>query len=279
MDCYCLEKKDDVFHLRTDQNGWPSTVSVEDSDIIVFGDSHAFGYGVDQESAFFQLNPNIRIKPIGVPGYNVVQEFLVMERLAFQLRGKMIVWFIYIGNDIYDNLSPEMSGYRSPFVRQTQCNGKWEIVTSHLAPVPWTCSVGTRHSCQYPIRPALHSDTFLAQRAYSACEALIERGTKLCDQIGSRLVVMSIPSLLALSPRSLEKARRDHPFLGVIDPDYPDRRLGEVCQKVGVQFIALKNHLDRGDFKPADDHWTQRGHRRVAKVLWDLYNEPEHCMR
>jgi hypothetical protein len=199
--------------------------------------------------------------------------------MAVWISWKIIVWFIYIGNDIYDNLSPEMTGYRSPFVRQTQGNGDWEIVTSHLAPVPWTCSVGIRHSRKYPIRPALHSDTFLAQRAYSACEALIERGSNLCDQIGSRLVVMSIPHPLALSPQDVERARRDHPFLGVIDPDYPDRKLGEVCQKVGVQFIALKKHLDRGDFKPADDHWTQRGHRRVAKVLWDLYGDLQDRMR
>ena len=279
LDCYCLETRDDVFHLRTDKDGWPRTVNIEESDMIVFGDSHAFGYGVDPELAFFKLNPNLRIKPIGVPGYNVVQEYLTMERLGSQLREKIIVWFIYIGNDIYDNLSPEMSGYRAPFVREVQGNGAWEIVTSHLDPERWTCSRGSLHSRNYPIRAALHSDTFLAQRAYSACESLIERGSKLCEQIGSRLVVISIPSIFTLSSQEQERAQRDHPSLGVIDPDYPDRKLNEVCQKLGVRFIALKDFLDRQDFKPADDHWTQRGHRRVAKVLHDLYDDLQPCLR
>ena len=248
--------------------------------MIVFGDSHAFGYSIDQELAFFRLNPNLRIKPIGVPGYNLVQEFLTMERLGSQLREKLIVWFIYIGNDIYDNLSPEMSGYRSPFVREVQGNGAWEIVTAHLAHERWTCSKGIRHSRNYPIRAALHSDTFLAQRAYSACESLIQRGSKLCEQIGSRLVVMSIPSLLALSPQDHRENTKgsslswgDRPRLS------RSKARDEVCQKLGVRFIALKNFLDRQDFKPADDHWTQRGHRRVAKVLCDLYDDLDPCMR
>lgn len=273
LDCYCLEKRSDIFHVKTDRDGWPGTTRIDESEVIVFGDSHAFGYGIDQAKSFSQINPNLRIKAIGVPGYNMVQELLLMERLAPQLGQKMIVWFNYMGNDLYDNLSPEMNGYRAPFVRKNEGNGEWEIVTSHLASTPWTCSAGVKTlvRTKYPLKQVLHSDSLLARRAYSACESLIQRGAKLCNLVGSRLIVMSIPDTFALVPQQVAKAQTDYPFLKGLDADYPDHELGAICHKAGVQFVALKHHLDRNDYQARDDHWTEQGHRRVANVLRDLY--------
>jgi hypothetical protein len=34
-----------------------------------------------------------------------------------------------------------------------------------------------------------------------------------------------------------------------------------------VPCLLLGGELGRGDFKPHDDHWTERGHRRVADAL------------
>ena len=58
-----------------------------------------------------------------------------MQRYAPQLQGKLVVWFIYFGNDLYDNLAPDMYGYRTPFVREA--NGAWEMVTHHISPDKW----------------------------------------------------------------------------------------------------------------------------------------------
>ena len=273
LDCHCLEERGDIFHVKTDDDGWPGRASVTGSDVIVFGDSHAFGYGVDHERAFSELNPALRIKAIGVPGYNMVQELLLMERLAPELGGKTIVWFTYIGNDLYDNLSPEMSGYRAPFLRQTVTDGKWTIVSSHITSAAWTCSAGakTLYRNHYPMKPALHSDSALARRAYAACEALIERGGALSHRIGARLVVMSIPDAFSLDPKQIETARAANPLLKALDADYPDSRLQSICDRMGVQFVALKHVLTARDYQLRNDHWTERGHRRVASVLAGLH--------
>jgi hypothetical protein len=277
LNCFCLEASDDVFHVLTDEHGWPGSQSVENSDMVVLGDSHAFSYGVDHEKSFSQLNGGVKIKAVGVPGYNMVQELMLLEELAPKLRHKQVVWFCYVGNDLFDNLSPEMLGYRAPFLRRIQGSTGWEVVTSHLASQSWTCSAGARtlRRSGYPLMPALHSDTVFSQRVYSACESLIERGYQICKNNAAQLVVACIPDPFALDTRQIAAARNRYPFLKNLDQSYPDEKLQAICNKIGIRFIALKDHLELDDYKRLHDHWTERGHRRVAKVLYNIYRESD----
>src|SRR5918996_587832 len=73
---HCMEEKDDVFSVRTGPDGWPGNLTISKSKAVVFGDSYVFGYGVDARKTFFGLNHHVPTKPIGAPGYNMVQELL-----------------------------------------------------------------------------------------------------------------------------------------------------------------------------------------------------------
>ncbi len=278
LNCHCLEDRDDVFHVMTDEYGWPKTASLADSELVVFGDSYAFGYGVDHKSAFFRLNPNLPIKSIGVPGYNLVQEFLLMKQLSPQLSGKLIVWFIYLGNDLYDNLSPEMSGYRTPFLRQSNGRSNWEIVTSHLSPAKWSCSLGRMRQNHNSVTAQLHSpSSLLSQRAYLACEYLLEQATALMHRLGSKLLVMTIPIPIAVDQTQLTRLASHNAAWQSFDPDYPDRKIRDICTKLQIPFVPLRSHLTIRDYNHQDDHWNETGHQRVAQLLWDFYrhNAPD----
>jgi hypothetical protein len=151
---------------------------------------------------FSQPNGNIRIKAIGAPGYNMVQEILLMNALSSQLRGKLVVWFIYFGNDLYENLQPNFYRYRMPFVREINGTGDWEIVTSHVSPANWR----SRFERDYYARLAeICSPTFLAQRVYSACEYLIGKGLEICNRADARLVVMTIPDITLISKNQTKR--------------------------------------------------------------------------
>ena len=85
---------------------------------------------------------------------------------------------------------------------------------------------------------------------------------------------MTIPSPYLLSKADVARLRAHGPdSSAVIDPDLPDRRLGEICGKLQLSWVPLKDHLDRGDYREWDDHWNERGHHKVAQVLWDVYSE------
>lgn len=271
LDIYCLTERDpEVFHVVTDSDGWPGAEALEQSEVVVFGDSYAFGFGVDAEDAFAATGTDLRIKAIGAPGYNMVQELMLMRDMASSLRGKLVVWLVYYGNDLYDNLSPEMSGYRTPFAAKREDSEEWEIISSHLGVRRWTSSV--RRETLRNLAD-LHSRTPLAERAFSACEFLIRLGGETCTRAGAGLVVIGLPTPRTLSAARLQQlasfAGGDQP----LEADLPDRELTKICGDLGVPFVAAREHMSLRDYRPVDDHWNRRGHRRMRRLLGEIHRD------
>jgi hypothetical protein len=264
--------KSDIFHVVTGDDGWAGRMTVEDAEVLVLGDSHAFGFGIDIERSFANRYTAPRIKPIGAPGYNCVQELLALRELSAKLAGKLVVWLVYPGNDIADNLSPGMAGYRTPFVRVR--NGDWEIVTCHLSPEKWSASRGRLGEYHLPTLAAMHTPgSFLGQRGYDACAFILGQGAALCRAAGARLVVATVPSPVVLDrgDLSLLRSRAGNPE--AVDPDFPDRAIGKICEKLGVRFVPLKGVLTSAEFKRHDDHLTAAGHGLLADAIRRLQRE------
>jgi hypothetical protein len=266
---------EDVYSLKTDADGWQGRCSVADSQIVVFGDSFASGYGIDDEHLFCNLTGAVKVKAVGSAGYNMVQELLWMRRLAPQLRGKLIVWFIYFGNDLYENLTPDMCGYRMPFVRTLNGTGAWEIVSSHISPKKWFYALGSNDDSRkyYAKLAELCSRSFLSEKAYPACEYLLREGRNLCLESGAELVVMTIPDVTQMTDLGRTILLRQGGDPMSFDSDLPDRQIGEICDRLGTRLVRLKDHLKSGDYKASDCHWKASGHRKVADLLVQLHQE------
>jgi len=266
---------DDVFHVTTDSDGWTGKTSIAESAVVVFGDSFAWAYGINHEDFFANVSHDLRIKAIGANGYNMVQGLLWMERLSPVIKGKLVVWFVYFGNDLYDNLVPDMCGYRTPFVRQVNGMGDWQVVTSHISPAKWpyTSELSTDGRDYIQKLAELCSPTSLSQRAYSACEFLIRNGKNISIQARTRLVVMTIPETTQLTQAGLERLKALAPDRKAFDPDLPDKTIRQICAKLGVPFVALKDHLDAGAYNHRDCHWNRKGHEQVAHILSGIYCE------
>jgi hypothetical protein len=268
LDTYYLADRDDVFRIVTDAEGWPGQTTLDESRIVVIGDSFAFGYGVDTRRSFAAIDRHRRVKAIAAPGYSMVQGVLLMEALGGRLSGKLVVWFVYLENDLQDNLAPEMTGYRAPFARLDVARGEWEIVRDHVAPSRWTCSNGDPRR----LFPRLCVPGALADRAYAACDYLIGRASAACDVAGARLAVVTIPHPMQLSAGGVATLAALSGNREQCDEQLPDRRVAECCWKHGVAMIAGKDHLSLVDYKRREGiHWNERGHRRMAAVLDRLY--------
>jgi hypothetical protein len=259
------------FRVTTDMEGWRGAGTIEASDLIVFGDSFAFGQGVSDSAFFADRVSGLRVKALGVNGYNMVQELLWMERLRDRLRGKLVVWFVFYGNDLMDNLHPNVMRYRTPFVRRLGGGGggEWEVVTDHVRSEPWPFDPRWGYSSKVAelCRPTFHSE-----RAYSACAFLLKRGVEVCGAAGARLAVMGIPDVDMLDPVRVERLRRKAPEGAHFDVGLPDRRLGQMCGQMDIPFMALSEVIGVHDHIFDDCHWTPRGHARVARLLQDLYH-------
>jgi hypothetical protein len=270
LDVNYLAQRDDVFHIITDQEGWQGTRTLDDSPMVVIGDSFAFGYGIDTGKSFADLNPKLAIKGIGAPGYSMVQPVLLMEQFAERLKGKLVVWFVCLENDLEDNLAPAMTVYRSPFVRPSRQHGEWEIVQDHVGPSPWLSSVWG--SGRKRILPYLCVPGPLADRTYAGSDYLIGRAAAACSLVGAKLVLITVPDPTQLTVESRAKLAVLSGSPGACDVDLPDKRIAESCKRHGVPIIVGKDHLSASDYKPIEGlHWNARGHRRMADVLGRVY--------
>jgi hypothetical protein len=259
-----------VFRVETDALGWAGKASIGESDIVVFGDSYAFGYGVDAEKMFSEVNPRLRIKSIGAPGYNMAQEVLLMRQLSSQLVDKLVVWFIYFGNDLYDNLLPNLYQYRMPFVRQCRGSESWEIVTTHISPQRWPFN----HEHNFRRIEKLEctfGDTYQSRRVYSACEFLIGQAKEICTQAGADLVVMTIPWTLQLDRQEWGRVFSHRQNAVSFDPELPDKRIEEICARLHVPLLAGRKHLELHHYILGEGHWNESGHRRVAEILGEFH--------
>lgn len=256
------------FRVVTDADGARGRGSVDDCDVMVLGDSFAFGHCARPGVFFAERDASVSIKSLGCNGYSMVQSLLWLERLAPRLRGKLVVWLVYYGNDLYDNLMPYHRHYRMPFVRQAEGDGGWEVVTSHVDSGPWPF-------------PDLRSDQrrlaeicaggHVSERAFGACEYLIGRAEEICRRVGAELAVMGVPEKWQLSESGRRALRKRSPDPERFDASLPDRRLAEICDATGARFVALSDHLLRADYLDGDSHWRESGHVKVTALLERLH--------
>jgi hypothetical protein len=270
LDAHVVDFNGDAYHVTTDSHGWRGKGTVEDADAVVFGDSYAFGCGVDDSDFFSNLSPDLRIKAIGSPAYSMVHSLMWMERVASELGGKLVVWFVYHGNDLVDNLHPALLRYRSPFVRRNDA-GDWEIRSGHVDPSRWT--VDSREG-EMEGFIEICSPGHQSARAFEACDFLIRRAAEICAEAGARLVVMTIPDLSPVADLALAKAQEARGQGADFDRGLPDRKIGESCRSAGVSFLALGQHLTAEDYLEHDFHWSPRGNQRVADLIRQQHEGP-----
>ena len=177
----------------------------------------------------------------------MVQELLCMQTLAPQLVDKLVVWFVYAGNDIYDNLKPNHLHYRRPFVRKATDGDGWEIFSGHVSTARWPYHSGREINEHHEMLGNTYSASFIAERAYSACEFLINTANSELKRVGAKLVVVTVPDILELSDRGTRRLLLYSADPNSFDANYPHRRIRHICNALGVDFISAKDFLtDRG---------------------------------
>ena len=275
LDAHYMVKRDGIHRIQTDGMGWPRADTLsEDHDVVVIGDSYAFGFGIDTGSSFADLTDRPKVKAIGAPGYSMVQGVILMRQLAHQLSGKLVVWFVYPENDLYDNLFPSVFGYRSPFARNKNGSEEWEIISDHVSPDTWVSSARIRPNMD--VLAELCTASPLSDRIYAACRYLIREAAEACTNAGAQLVIFAIPNLnqLELQGRKMLSARVPQTYR--FDANHPEQRMGEICREFGVPFVAGSAHLKSEDYKTWERwHWTAGGHAKVSELLRTLHDSYE----
>jgi lysophospholipase L1-like esterase len=247
--------------------------------VVVLGDSHAWGFGVEEDRSFARLLeqqiPDLEVVNLGVSGYSTDQELLL-----YQDEGRRydtdVVMLVVAHNDLRGNTrTVESSVYGKP---RFLFEGDDLVLDNHPVPPP----------------------DRLKQFAFdmSARSYLLTRALRVMDQSRRDIDVSAGPEPGSPEARArlrsqpfpwspahkilvrliLEfgrrvSAQRPAPRLLVV---FADLRNGlgaeavEYLRPFGITAVTLDSTIDPTDpawHLPDGLHWTEAGHRRVAEVL------------
>lgn len=103
-----LSKKNVTISINGD--GFRETARLEGHKIVALGDSFTFGWGIDQDRTWVEVLERLIGEPIynmGIHDSSPKQELLLLEQgidsRALDLRGGLLLWMIFEGNDLEDS--------------------------------------------------------------------------------------------------------------------------------------------------------------------------------
>lgn len=262
---------DGLYRVTTGPDGWRGNYRLKDSSAIVIGDSFVFGSGANDGNHFANLTNSARVKPIGGPGYGVVHYLLLLKNLTTELKGKLVIWFVYTGNDFRESIRPSSYGFWFPFVFFNNEKGKWQIRTDHINPkkLPFNFEKGYKNSI--PELADLFSKNYLSDYAYSAFEYLANEAKMHCDAHGAKFAVVPIPLNWILDGNYTYKIKRFSSNPEDFSVQYPEEQMGRICERLGITFQPTFDYFVRKDYLPRDLHWSVSGNEKAANIIDELY--------
>ncbi len=243
--------------------------------IAVFGDSFAWGHGVEDEEIFSRilrdLLPGVEVWNLGVSGYSTDQELLLFRRVGRDLEADLVL-VLLARNDFEGNVSAAWWNYPKPlFVEK---GGRLELANVPVPePTAWRCAVTAarrRSALVNGVFTVLGDRGIVAWPAQEGREGQIRMTLRLLEAFAAEAAEAGSEFAVALVPTRAFVYREEVPELEALRYDAV-KRWG---RERGLQVLDLvpafrEAFLDRGALLhyEKDGHWDAAGHRLAAETL------------
>jgi hypothetical protein len=288
--------------------GFRGRTELAAADVALLGDSFVEGWFVsDGETCAERLAARLGrpVANLGQSGYGLAQELVVLEREALRLRPRVVVWFFYEGNDLYDDQAfentltwlagesgtPEDLARRMGYGRRRFRDGSLTLngfaalrrALDPLVPnrAPY---VGLFHDARRGEVPLYFYEeaigelgTFERERVARA-QATLRKGRDLCARHGARLILAYVPAKFRVYGPHCRFAP-DSPCRSWRPWELP-RRLQEFCDAEGIELLDLGvpfgERARAGEllYVPQDTHWDRGAHDLAAELLAARIRDP-----
>jgi hypothetical protein len=272
---------DYVVDIDTDADGLrdlPAGSRPQDArrtDVLVLGDSFAFGWGVAYPDIFSTQLDHLRhdrrtgeIRTAGVPGYSTDQEYLLWSRLAVRLKPRTVI-LLFHGSDIDGNNVPSTGMGDAIYGKPYFVDAEDGLVLRGV-PVAAKRSVATPRFAE-SLRSAAKP---LALYALGRAALDVMRRRRAAPPAAASASAGRDPQRFTLT-RSLIRAldadvrRHGAHLLVVTTPlDPADAlELATTCAVARIHLVDLESAFAgrRDAILPHDGHWNARGHRLAAE--------------
>ena len=296
--CNLPASRADAITLTYDARGFRNPTTPARADIVLIGDSYVEGrYVSDDRIVSRVLEARLRrpVANLGVAGYGSAQELVVLERDGLPLEPRVVIWFFFEGNDLYNDhefdnaltapreIRATAWTARHPWWRRSFLRNAYAELRLLLSPiVPGFCpdfgivSDGPSRGQRVLFWPeAAVPWTAFEQGRWERTKQTLGRGAALVRQHDARLLLVYVP----------HKFRVYRDFI-----DAPALRgwtlwplpalFAEFCRAEGLACVdltdMLRDSVRAGGMPHAatDSHWSEAGHRLVADRLAEIVSAP-----
>jgi lysophospholipase L1-like esterase len=276
--------------IRYDKNGFRNDEDLVRADVAALGDSFVEAAEVplaQTVSARLAVRLEAVVANLGQSGYGPQQELVVLERYGIPLSPKLVVWFLFGGNDLGDSEGYEKSRqlYEAAlapapwFARSFERNALKALARLTTVPRSEPTPVARRHAARFTAATGTEVLYFDAPEGpwrpgqlEVVCDTLL-RAREVTRQMGADFLLVYVPRKLRVYKGFVE-----------LDADsvahgWPLNRLPDVLrewsQEQELDFldstVALRAAVASGRsvYLPDDVHWNPAGHDVVAAAIAD----------
>ena len=291
--------------FTTDSRGFRNLVDRDEADIVLLGDSYVEGaYNSDDETcaAVLERLTGEKVCNLAEAGYGTLQELEVLTRYAIPMKPRLVAWFFFEGNDLYDDEGFEGS---LPYLREHKPidSGRWNWSWEDFLKRSFTrTTYRTIRRGLEPLAPnnvanfgVFRDERSVEHRLYfydyasisfgayekerfEKTKAAFRRGSQACEEHGIQLVLFYIPMKYRVYSPYCTFARSS-PCLKWT-PWNLAYHFRQFCDEESIAFVDLVEPMREAAaagkvlYAPEDSHWNVAGHAFVAERLrdeWERY--------
>lgn len=274
-----------------DQNGFRNDVDFETADVVAIGDSFVEGAETAQPLttvAHLARRLGIAVANLGQSNYGPQQELAVLERFGVPLSPKVVIWFLFGGNDLSD---VDRYEWQQQHLDELLAPPSWSsrsfprnalgAIARLTTPARRVASpIARRHAATF-VNSAGETETFYLDadedpwlpRQWEIASTTLLRARDVTRRVGADLLVVYIPRKLRVY-RGFLRAEPDAVAHTWTLNNLPDV-LGAWCRAHDVAFLdstlPLRQAVASGTsvYLPDDVHWNAAGHEVVAAAVAD----------
>jgi hypothetical protein len=235
--------------------------ALEAPEVIVLGDSHVMGWGVEGEETLASVlarKTGLRVLNAGVSSYGTAREMMMLDRLDTSALKTLVIQ--YADNDLPENRSFREHDGRLPIMSEAE----YQNIVDHYAnqrsyyPGKYMYRLFMKISgLEEPEPDQLRMDPVEPDAEAALFLDVLTRGSHVSLD-GVRIIVFEVN----------EQIRPPRPFIGALDRVARQSDRPASIQQLTVLDIAPL--LTTADFYALDDHMRPHGHEVIGNALTDL---------
>jgi hypothetical protein len=289
--------RSDWVTVTYDRRGYRNATELTRTDIVLIGDSYVEGHYVSDDqivSSLLQARLGQPVANLGVAGYGTTQELVVLKLDAMLLEPRIVIWFFFEGNDLYNDHDFENTLLASREVRasgwlerrgwwpQSLVRNAYEQLRLTLYPVvPSYCphfgtlTVGPHRGQRVLFGPeAAFPWTEFERARWDRAQQTFREAVKFTREHNVNLLLVYVPTKFRVYRDFIEPSPRGELRDWTLWP-LPEL-FAQFCRADGFACLDLTGLLRdsiRAGSMPhafADSHWSPEGHQLIAARLEEI---------